>query len=814
MNNYAEKRLLDLSFDEKKDYGLFDTYSGESGGLIRKKRLWSDEEGNLCIGIVDLDNQFITYAPELSFSKSSREILHIKRLANPEPEKGKYRPGKIGQGVYPCFWNFTLEAYKKKKQIKTLVITEGYLKSYILDKSQVLSVGLPGITVWKEKGQNEIFKTIQLLCETCGVENIVWLTDGDTMKVEWKENKDLSKRSWSFFSSVRIFKEMTLEYGCEQFWMHIQENILHKGIDDLILAEPESIDKIKKELIRPASSDGIFFKRFNVGALSFQKIKEYFGIDDGANGFYKKYEETIGSRPFVYGKGIYQFNDETNKLEYIRAGESAQYIMVDSTYYIKGALPTLHGNIENVLRPTKPASINKKFQHKSKSDLLKIYHDIPHYDGFINRPDHLNYQKEFQAKDIESFILKYYNKYQQLSWNPKEGNIDYSLNFVKHIFGHGTIEYDNKIYNEYDLGLDYIQLLYTQPMQRLYILCLVSEKRATGKTKFWEWMNKIFQQNVVEINSEQLNGQFTTYFANALLCYIDEAFIDKIQTIERVKALVTSAKNKLEGKFTDADRVDNFLKVGLSSNNVRNFANISTDEVRFWVREVPEIAKENYDPNFEEKLYQEIPAFLHYLKNRSLVTERKTRSWFALELIETEALTSIKKESRSSIEILLEMVLRDYISSCEKAIVKLSPSDIRELINDQKISLTQIRWGLLRYGIEINPNSNWYIKYKSDPDPATNDIRIIENKVKSATYKIYADKFFSPEECALMLSKDELLILEEKELKLGEENWFNRLKNRSILIKDNDPIKIEIINKAESYKAFYDVINNIEPIPF
>jgi hypothetical protein len=814
VDNYALLRLQALGFDESRDFGLLDTYSGEVGGKKPKPRMYADDDGNLCIRIVDLDNIFVTYAPEKTFSKQSREILYIKRLANPEPGAGKYRPGQIGQGVYPCFWPFLLQAVKKKTKIKTLVITEGYIKSYVLDKAGVLCIGLPGITVWKEKGQTDIFKAIQDVVMSCDVQNIVWLTDGDTMHVEWVENKDLSKRPWSFFTSVRIFKEQTQELGCEQFWMHIHEKILHKGIDDLLQNAPESTETIIKELTKPSARDGQFFKRFNVGAISYQKIKEYFGIDDAHEGFYKKYEDVIGDRPFVYGKGLFQWDEESKKLKYMRAGEAAQYIMVDSTYYIKGALPTLHGNVENVLKSTKPASIKKKFQDKSDADLAKIFRDIPHYDGFINRPEHINYQPEYIAKDSEGFAMRYYNKYHRLSWNPVASTPELlfnSLEFVKHIFGTGTVEFEGVTYNEWDLGLDYIQLLYTNPTQKLPILCLVSETRQTGKSKFWEWMTKIFQQNVREISDRDLTGQFTSEYATNLLVYLEEAFIDRIQTMEKIKSLVTSAKGKLEAKFADSDRVDNFLKVGLSSNNVRNFANISTLEIRFWVRLIGEIAKDKYNPNFENELYAEIPAFLHYLQNRKLVTEYRSRSWFAFELIETEALRIIQRESKSSIEIMLDMVIREYISDCAISVVKLSPTDIKNLLKDEKISLSQIRWGMAKYGMEVGSSNHYYL-YKTSVTEKDKANDVEHQLKKSATYKIYADTFFSAEECAVMFNKEQLLLLEEESIKVDRETWFQKLKDRKILIKkDQSPSYIDIIEKAESYAAYFEVI---EKVPF
>lgn len=815
--NYALARLKRIGFDPTRDFGILDTYSGEVNFKVTKKdRMWSDDEGNLCIGIVDLENKFITSAPKTT-GKASREILHVKRLANPDTDGGKYRPGKTGQGVFPCLWPFLLNSVKKKTKIKTLVITEGYLKAYALDKYEILAIGIPGITVWKEKNQQDAFKAIRDVVCACEVENIIWLTDGDTMKVEWSESKDLSKRPFSFFTSVRLFKEKTHDLEITQFWYHIRDEIVYKGIDDLLEAEPKKVLQIAKELNKPGSTDSTFFKRFNVSAMTFEKLREYFGIHDGANGFYKKYEDKIGLRPFLYGKGLYQWNEETRTLDYIRAGESAQFIMVDSTYYIKGPMPTVHGTVENILKPTKITAIQKMFQHKTKAELARILYDIPHYNGFINRPSHTDYKLVWEQTDPETNnTMKYYNMYHQLSHKPHKGSIDLSMQFVKHVFGTGTVEYEGKSYNEYDLGLDYLQLLYTNPTQKLHILCLVSEKGSTGKTTFWEWIAFMFQQNVREIASDQLTGQFTTFFAACLLCYMDEAFIDRIHVVEKLKQLVTAAKARFEGKFEHADTIDSFLKIGLSSNNVKNFASIRLEEMRFWIRVLNEIPKDLYDAFFKNKLYAEVPAFLHFLQNRQLVTEPKSRFWFANELVETEALEIVKKESRSSIEISLEMCLREYISNCNVSVVKLSPSDFKEILDESTMTLAKIRWGMQRFNIDITRYSNEYKYYKMTRvgELGIHEIMIINKK--STTYKILASTFFTPEECVEMFDQEELLILEKEEIKSGCESWFNKLQDKKILLKPEEsahPDYLYAISKSDSYKTFLEVTNRLK-LPF
>ena len=49
---------------------------------------------------------------------------------------------------------------------------------------------------------------------------------------------------------------------------------------------------------------------------------------------------------------------------------------------------------------------------------------------------------------------------------------------------------------QYELGMDYMQLLYAKPTQKLPILLLVSEERNTGKTTFLNFLKAMFEDNV------------------------------------------------------------------------------------------------------------------------------------------------------------------------------------------------------------------------------------------------------------------------------------------------------------------------------
>lgn len=187
-----------------------------------------------------------------------------------------------------------------------------------------------------------------------------------------------------------------------------------------------------------------YFSKLEISQRSISKIKEYFGLDDGVKSFYNKFENILGLREFGFIKGSYRYDEISQKVVYVKCGEASQFIMADSTYFIKGPVPTKYGEIENTLKPIKPAGIKAMFKNKSTNFLdeanlsiflKKLLYDIPYFNGFINRPDHVSYKREFQVSDKHGHDMKYYNKYFELSHNPVSGDCQLSIDFVKHIFG-------------------------------------------------------------------------------------------------------------------------------------------------------------------------------------------------------------------------------------------------------------------------------------------------------------------------------------------------------------------------------------------
>lgn len=113
---------------------------------------------------------------------------------------------------------------------------------------------------------------------------------------------------------------------------------------------------------------------------------------------------------------------------------------------------------------------------------------IPKYDGFCCVPAHVGYQPV-----VGTFL----NKYAAISHTPGEGDFPTIRTLVAHIFG-----------DQYELGMDYLQLLYLRPTQKLPILLLVSEERNMGKSTFLNFLKAIFEGNATFNTNENFRSQF------------------------------------------------------------------------------------------------------------------------------------------------------------------------------------------------------------------------------------------------------------------------------------------------------------------
>ena len=290
--------------------------------------------------------------------------------------------------------------------------------------------------------------------------------------------------------------------------------------------------------------------------------------------------------------------------------------------------------------------------------------NVPKYDGFCTVPDHVNYRQV-----IDNFL----NLYEPIGHQPKEGDFSHIQALLHHIFG-----------EQYELGVDYLQLLYMHPIQKLPILLLVSEERNTGKSTFLNFLKAMFRNNVTFNTNEDFRSQFNSDWAGKLIIVVDEVLLNRREDSERLKNLSTTLSYKVEAKGKDRDEIAFFAKFVLCSNNERLPVIIDPGETRYWVRKIHHL--ENDDTHFLQKLIEEIPAFLYYLQHRTLTTQNVSRMWFSPKQTETAALLKIIRCNKSKYEVEAAELIKEIMECMEIDSFSFCLNDLLILLN-----LSQVR---------------------------------------------------------------------------------------------------------------------------
>ena len=330
-------------------------------------------------------------------------------------------------------------------------------------------------------------------------------------------------------------------------------------------------------------------------------------------------------------------------------------------------------------------------------DYLKT---IDAYEGFVSIASHTNYK---------AVINGFYNMYEDVGHEALDGDFPDTIKFLKHIFG-----------DQFELGLDYLKILWKNPRQILPILCLVSIERNTGKTSFLNWLKLILKGNMTINTNDDFRSRFNSDWAGKTLIAVDEVLLDRIEDSERIKNLSTSQSYKVEAKGKDKVEIPFYGKFVLCSNNEDNFIKVAPNEIRYWVRKIPVL--QNSDPNFMQLLEDEIPYFINFLNESEIVTPKTTRMWFSPKSIKTDALTVLVGGNKTNLEKELVEILSDRFDNFEIDTLEYTAKDLSLMLKENgiitqnnKISrLLKDKWNLQ------SKNNTYKMYYHSSHNSITN----------------------------------------------------------------------------------------------
>lgn len=328
------------------------------------------------------------------------------------------------------------------------------------------------------------------------------------------------------------------------------------------------------------------------------------------------------------------------------------YIRVQTCYHKRCSQPSIQGDYAEIWVAWSTETLKQDLR---SSQIRKIRK----FDGFCCVPSHLDYNET---------IGSFYNLFHPLDWQPEEGPCAQTLAILQHIFG-----------EQYELGLDYLTLLYRSPTQQLPVLCLVFRERKTGKTTFLNLLKLIFGKNVTFNGNSNFQSQFNSDWMHTLLIAVDEVLLGRKEDSEKIKNLSTARTAKIEAKGKDRRETEFFGKFILCSNSEENFIIIEPSETRYWVRKVPVFEKENI--HLLKQMRQEIPRLLFYLLQRPLsVPHGLSRMWFSEKQVRTNALLRVMRNSRNKVETELLFLLKDIFDASGADKLYFTIKDLHELL--------------------------------------------------------------------------------------------------------------------------------------
>ena len=721
--SYFEDRLKQLHITDKNN--VYKTRDAE-GRSINFHFFTETDKGDISINYISIDGAVEEYETE---NRKIRRFSRI-RLQNPKGDM-KYKQPE-GTETLPFVTPEILKTYKKGEKVATLYIVEGEFKAFAMSNFGLPTFGIGGIHNFKDKKKDNIHPYIIEYCRKCQVNNIVLLFDADCLKVEWKEDKELTTRLKSFYSALNTFNEYLKPHNITLYFSHIVADSEDKGIDDVLYGGRSDQKLVISELegLLTGTNERKYILTYLISGTSPFQIQRIFGLDS-AKTFYENNIKVLENKEFIY-KGNPYYADENGKLAVSWKGQQKNYVRIGTEYYKKIVEKAPNKQTEiNIVRWSKE-NINQDF-HNSK-EFIKM---IEKCDAFTNIPE--NDPEKYQQiiiSEKDGITSRLYNRYSPVTHVPEEGSWRTINKLLHHIFDYKNVAGESL----YDFALDYIQLLYTQPIKHLPILCLVSKERGTGKTTFLNLLRAIFVENMRILDSERLMSKFNGSWAGKLIVSVDESFInmdEKNGAGNKLKMIATNATIPCEGKGKDSTEVPNISKLILCSNDEYNFVKIDMEENRYCIIKVNPI-EDTRDPHMFDKMVDEIPAFLYFLKNRQLYYPEKSRLWFEESLFETEALNKIKERTESASIKHIKEVIREQFYMQEADTIKLSAKVIYNLVKDQYrfINPMIIKEWLKDNGFRVGTATNFKYKYNF-----ADDMFVYE---KDRCYTFQMQEFFNP----------------------------------------------------------------------
>lgn len=643
LDTYFKQRMYEIGITDTAD--LCFKIAGDFPSPDYKQPIFAEtEHGNISINYPCLYGgaEPISNTTEAPFGR-------LRYKPENQPDSGvKYFQEK-GSGTHIFFPPAIIQKFQDKAHIENLILVEGEFKAMSGSLSGLDIVGLGGKDSFRDSDKKNLHEDICAIIRDCTVTNLILLLDADTLQIKWdweeEPNKDLAKKLYYFFNTAVNFREAAKNATGlrDVYFSHLKLNNLPeaKGLDDLLLIKrDEGNELVVVNDLQSLASAKIYFDTVNIGMMSPNKIRSHFWLNfyrGVPSAFYANNADLLRDREFKFSGATFQFAPDEG-LKVVKHADTDKFVRVECDYYKMIEVPDPNGVLQPNLVGWKAAEINRDYGKD-------FFRQILRYDAFCNVP--------CNTGEFEPTPYGCYNLYYPLTHILEEGKWPTIEGMLKHCFGERVLPSG---FTNYDLILDYITILYKHPTQPLPIGTLYSKERNTGKSTMIWLLEDCFLSNYTEITNDILEDHLNDDWATKLIIALDEGFIDKNKVLQKLKSLSTAHKIKLRGMYAGRKPVPFFGKFWITTND-KNFIKLEAEETRFWINEVPVLAA--LDPEIRLKIQDEIPYFLHYIANREILHPKKSRHWFAPELLVTDIGNEVKEFSRSWFEKELNGIMKE-----------------------------------------------------------------------------------------------------------------------------------------------------------
>jgi hypothetical protein len=305
------------------------------GQAVKRQFQWLDEKtttGDIIITPFTLDGavaqRHVKKSANSKMGGTKVETFAITRYKEPRGDKKYNHPQKWGS--MPFIPPQLLNAYREKKKIKTLCVTEGYFKAIKAAQCGIHCIGLPSITLIRDSDENDksintegkvrtLFSAIYEIIEVCQVEYLCIVWDGDARNISKKDlsaHRNLRRRPMGFFNAAMALYYGTRSMDVLTYYCGIESTSMAakpKGLDDLLI-EAEKTSRVGEvvEAIESHAWKSPYFHKILILGYG-DELKEHLCPKDPDN-FYELNKELIGTEAWRLDKSVYRYDTIADSL--------------------------------------------------------------------------------------------------------------------------------------------------------------------------------------------------------------------------------------------------------------------------------------------------------------------------------------------------------------------------------------------------------------------------------------------------------------------------------------------------------------------